>query len=67
MFRLLVTLGLVAATVASLLLPAASTPASDPSAAVLARGRTLVAFGACNDCHTTGWRESDGKLPYADG
>lgn len=27
------------------------------------RGRYLVAFGACNDCHTPGWRESDGRLP----
>lgn len=28
-------------------------------------GRYLVRFGACNDCHTPGWRESDGKLPEA--
>lgn len=34
-----------------------------PSAAVLARGRALVTFGACNDCHTPGWRESDGAVP----
>lgn len=31
----------------------------------LARGQTLVAFGACNDCHTPGWRESDGTIPTA--
>ncbi|HTW85551.1 MAG TPA: hypothetical protein VMD91_15885 [Candidatus Sulfotelmatobacter sp.] len=30
---------------------------------VLARGRALVAFGACNDCHTPGWRDSDAMLP----
>jgi mono/diheme cytochrome c family protein len=24
------------------------------------RGKYLVAFGSCNDCHTPGWRESDG-------
>jgi hypothetical protein len=27
------------------------------------RGRYLVAFGSCNDCHTPGWRDSDGKIP----
>ena len=31
----------------------------------IARGKYLVAFGGCNDCHTPGWRESDGKLPVA--
>jgi mono/diheme cytochrome c family protein len=31
----------------------------------IARGQTLVAFGACNDCHTPGWRESDGTLPVS--
>jgi hypothetical protein len=36
-------------------------PAADPT--VLARGRYLVVFGGCNDCHTPGWRESDGTLP----
>ncbi|MBV8642669.1 MAG: cytochrome C [Candidatus Eremiobacteraeota bacterium] len=30
---------------------------------VFARGRYLVVIGACNDCHTPGWRESDGSLP----
>jgi len=39
--------------------PAATT---DPQ---IARGRYLVAFGGCNDCHTAGWRESDGTLPVA--
>jgi hypothetical protein len=29
------------------------------------RGRYLVAFGACNDCHTPGWRESDGRVPVS--
>jgi mono/diheme cytochrome c family protein len=33
--------------------------------ALLARGRTLVAFGSCNDCHTPGWRESDGTVAPA--
>ena len=29
----------------------------------IARGAALVSFGACNDCHTPGWRESDGTIP----
>ncbi len=32
---------------------------------LIARGRYLVAFGGCNDCHTPGWRESDGSVPVA--
>jgi mono/diheme cytochrome c family protein len=32
---------------------------------LVARGRYLVAFGSCNDCHTPGWRESDGSVPVA--
>jgi mono/diheme cytochrome c family protein len=44
--------------------PAHGTAAPD-SREVLARGRYLVVYGACNDCHTPGWRESDGKLPQA--
>src|SRR5271165_5680524 len=34
----------------------------DPS---IERGRYLVAFGSCNDCHTPGWRESDGSIPVS--
>ncbi|HEV3157462.1 MAG TPA: hypothetical protein VGZ00_08985 [Candidatus Baltobacteraceae bacterium] len=30
---------------------------------LIARGKYLVAFGGCNDCHTPGWRESGGTLP----
>ena len=29
---------------------------------VAARGRYLVVVAGCNDCHTPGWRESDGTL-----
>jgi hypothetical protein len=29
------------------------------------RGRYLVGFGSCNDCHTSGWRESDGRVPVS--
>jgi hypothetical protein len=39
---------------------AASQSSSDP---LVERGRYLVAFGSCNDCHTPGWRESDGAIP----
>ena len=39
-------------------------PAATPDPQI-ARGRYLVAFGGCNDCHTPGWRESDGTLPIA--
>ncbi|WP_317995022.1 hypothetical protein [Vulcanimicrobium alpinum] len=36
--------------------PAAPSPRDR---ALLERGRMLVAYGSCNDCHTPGWRESD--------
>lgn len=42
--------------------PSTATTSSEFTATI-ARGRYLVAFGACNDCHTPGWRESDGRLP----
>ena len=42
--------------------PSLSAPVTAP-AAVLARGRALVVYGSCNDCHTSGWRESDGATP----
>lgn len=38
-------------------------PDSAATSAVLARGRYLVVYGGCNNCHTPGWRESDGTLP----
>ncbi len=41
---------------------AAPAATSDPQ---IARGRYLVAFGGCNDCHTAGWRESGGTIPQA--
>jgi hypothetical protein len=56
--RTLLLLGAIALTVA----PALGHPTA-PTAAELARGRMLVAFGGCNDCHTPGWRESDGAVP----
>jgi hypothetical protein len=47
------------------MLPMKSRGASQASVSELARGKSLVAFGACNDCHTPGWRESDGTIPTA--
>ena len=44
-----------------LVIVAAASP-RDPS---IERGRYLVAFGACNDCHTPGWREADGRIPVS--
>ena len=35
---------------------------SDP---LIERGRYLVGFGSCNDCHTAGWLESDGTIPVS--
>jgi mono/diheme cytochrome c family protein len=48
---------------ASLATAATAPPARSP--ATLARGRALVVFGTCNDCHTPGWREADGAIPVA--
>ncbi len=36
---------------------------ADPES--LARGRYLVKITGCNDCHSAGYAESDGKLPEA--
>jgi mono/diheme cytochrome c family protein len=65
-FRRWPTLALTAAAfaiVAACFAPSAT--AADPAADMIARGRVLVAFGSCNDCHTPGWRESDGNLPVS--
>lgn len=40
--------------------------AADPhAAATISRGRYLVVYGGCNNCHTPGWRASDGMLPQS--
>jgi hypothetical protein len=43
----------------------ASSAAGAPTPPSIARGKYLVTIGACNDCHSPGWRESDGSLPVA--
>ena len=43
---------------------ATAAPAAD-TASVLARGRYLVVYGSCNDCHTPGWSDSDATLPQS--
>ena len=55
----LIALGATAALFATI---GASSPPTGPSAATLARGRALVVYGTCNDCHTAGWRDSDGAV-----
>jgi mono/diheme cytochrome c family protein len=52
--------GAVALSALLLLLGAAA-----PDQKTIDRGRYLVAFGACNDCHTPGWRDRDGNVPVA--
>jgi hypothetical protein len=47
----------LAATIAAVAAP--SSTRVDP---LIERGRYLVGFGTCNDCHTPGWRESDGTI-----
>ncbi len=32
---------------------------------LIERGHYLVAFGNCNDCHTSGWIQSDGTIPVS--
>jgi mono/diheme cytochrome c family protein len=41
---------------------AAASAAPSPQS-MIARGKYLVTYGACNDCHTPGWRESFGNVP----
>ena len=52
---------------ASLLLATADAVAADAGAAtraeLLQQGRYVVMIGGCNDCHTTGFTSSAGKVP----
>ena len=59
--RRLIFCGLVLAVAVSSWIGVAS--AAGSNAQTIARGKYLVTFGACNDCHTPGWRESFGNVP----
>jgi mono/diheme cytochrome c family protein len=51
----------------ALLLLAAGAQAQSPAAdAELSRGRYLVATSGCNDCHTAGYMQKDGRVAEAD-
>ena len=39
--------------------------ATKTQSATIERGKYLVRFGACNDCHTPGWRETFGEIPVS--
>jgi mono/diheme cytochrome c family protein len=59
---------LLAALGAAVILAATGAGRPSPLAAqkaAIARGRFLVVYGNCNDCHTPGWRESDGTIPQS--
>ena len=49
-------------TVASLMLLATPSRAADAYASGIERGRYLVRFGGCNDCHTPGYGLAGGKV-----
>jgi mono/diheme cytochrome c family protein len=54
------------ATTVFLVLAVTAQGAVRPSASAdVERGRYLVAYGACNSCHTEGWQEKDGAVPVA--
>ncbi|HEY1728842.1 MAG TPA: hypothetical protein VGG22_10745 [Candidatus Baltobacteraceae bacterium] len=61
MVRYTLLLGLLLVCVAG----AVANAASSSSTPMIERGKYLVRFGACNDCHTPGWRETFGKVPVS--
>ncbi len=62
MIRYTLLLGLLLACIIGAAADAASNAAADSNASSIARGKYLVVFGACNDCHTPGWRETFGNV-----
>ncbi|HET9392450.1 MAG TPA: hypothetical protein VFO29_02835 [Candidatus Rubrimentiphilum sp.] len=54
--------GLALAAALAILMAPLARAGVDP---LVARGKYLVGFGSCNDCHTPGWRESDGRIPVS--
>lgn len=61
MIRYTLLLGLLLACVAG----AVASAASSSNSSAIARGKYLVVFGACNDCHTPGWRDTFGNVPVS--
>jgi mono/diheme cytochrome c family protein len=61
--RLVITA--LVATMATLVITGGASPgsAAPSDRAQLERGRFLVAYGGCNECHTPGWRDNDGNVP----
>ena len=55
-------LGIVAAACAAPTAAAAGEKALQASSADIARGKYLVRISGCNDCHTPGYVQSDGKI-----
>lgn len=63
LMRMTIAIAAIALLVAAGSSIAASPSAGTPGPPSIARGKYLVTIGACNDCHSPGWRESDGALP----
>ena len=57
--------GLTFSLLFSLIAFAGTAPAAEPASGtqVLERGRYLAIIGACNDCHTPGYMQTDGNVP----
>jgi mono/diheme cytochrome c family protein len=56
-------IAMLSVTVIGLAGAATTAPPTAAERGVLERGRFLVTYGGCNECHTPGWVESDGRLP----
>ena len=57
--------GTPAAAAASASMPSANGPAV-AAASMEQAGEYLTIVGSCNDCHTQGWAETEGRIPPAD-
>ena len=66
MKRSIIIVAAVFTTIGAAAAPAAPPAAQGDPAATIARGRYLVHVSGCNDCHTPGYPETDGKVAEAD-
>ncbi|HXP93490.1 MAG TPA: cytochrome C [Candidatus Binatia bacterium] len=55
----------LAATAAFVALAVSFAPVRSATPAELARGKMLVVYGSCNDCHTPGWVDASGAVPVS--